>query len=354
MADDGADITIPSFLMYKQDADPIREELKQNHMVRIEMGWSLPSPDARVEYELWTTPKDMLSREFQRQFKVAAEALGSHAYFTPHMYIYDGEISGCRDEDGTNLCQSLCTNKGRYCATDPDNNINEGISGADVVKESLRRECIWKIYGSQDGIGIEWWDYTSQFIFRCEERKNYFTNEDCVKDAMSISNVDYEQVEKCMSESGGLEDDNSNTILQSLIADKDAAGVVILPIAYVNNVALRGYLEFPTIFKAICAGYMKGSEPDVCFKCAHCGIDEYTCVVKGECPSARSSVSVSLFAASLSVLVVLFGCIGLVQWQRSQRQMREQVLGIVAEYMPLDMKGESVGIALDETDNELT
>mmetsp|Transcript_14896 Transcript_14896/g.17101 ORF Transcript_14896/g.17101 Transcript_14896/m.17101 type:complete len:515 (-) Transcript_14896:94-1638(-) len=355
MADDGSgsDITIPSFLMFKQDADPIREELKQNHMVRMEMGWSLPNPDARVEYELWTTPTDMISRDFQSQFKAAAVALNSHAYFTPHMYVYDGKKAGCEVIDGVSLCQSLCTNNGKYCATDPDNDLSKGISGADVVKESLRRECIWKLYGVEDGIGAPWWDYVSQFMHRCD-RESYFTNEDCVKDAMSKANVDFREVEKCMSDSGGLEGEAVNTILQSLLAEKEASGVVILPATYVNNAALRGALEFATVFKAICSGYMKGSEPEVCLKCAHCGIDEYQCVIRGECPSAKGSVSIQVFAISLVVVVVLFGCVGLIQWQRSQRQMREQVRGIVAEYMPLDkVQAESAGIPLDPSDTEV-
>lgn len=41
MADDGsgADITIPSFLMFKQDADPIKETLKKNTIVRMSLSW---------------------------------------------------------------------------------------------------------------------------------------------------------------------------------------------------------------------------------------------------------------------------------------------------------------------------
>jgi len=52
MADDGSglDITIPSFLLFKQDADPIKDYLKQNKIVRAEISWILPAPDARVEY----------------------------------------------------------------------------------------------------------------------------------------------------------------------------------------------------------------------------------------------------------------------------------------------------------------
>jgi hypothetical protein len=120
MADDGSgmDISIPSFLMFKQDADLVKAELMANHPVRVEMSWSLPSPDDRVEYELWTTPTDIISRDFLREFKEASVALGKRAYFTPQMYIYDGIRSGCQGFDGENECYNLCTNNGRYCATE--------------------------------------------------------------------------------------------------------------------------------------------------------------------------------------------------------------------------------------------
>jgi PA domain len=357
MADDGSgsDITIPSFLVFKQDADIIKKEIMQDHAIRIEMAWSLPNPDARVEYELWTTPTDLVSREFQRQFKEAAVALGSHAYFTPHMYIYDGIKSGCRGIDGSNQCYNLCTNTGRYCATDPDNDLDKGISGADVVKESLRRQCIWKIYGETDGIGKEWWDYVAEFMYRCDN-EDYFASEDCVKDAMSHSGVENHKVVDCISDSGGLDGDGENTILEAQLNEKEASGVVILPATYVNNAAIRGALEFATIFKAICAGYSKGSAPNVCEKCANCGIDEYQCVVDGRCPDGSGSVSVPVFTTSLAAIVFCFGCIGLIQWQRTQRQMREQVRGIMAEYMPLDEnnKVESAGIPLDDEDADFT
>lgn len=143
MADDGSgsDISIPAFLMFKTDADKIKEELKLNKPVQIEMAWSLPRPDDRVEYDLWSVPADPVSRDFLASFQPVAEALGDRAYFTPHMYIKDGDRMGCRDIDGESVCYNLCTNKGRYCATDPDGDPNVGISGADVVRESLRRLC---------------------------------------------------------------------------------------------------------------------------------------------------------------------------------------------------------------------
>lgn len=49
MADDGSgsDISIPSFLMFKRDADKIKEEVMNNRPVQIEMSWKLPTPDGR-------------------------------------------------------------------------------------------------------------------------------------------------------------------------------------------------------------------------------------------------------------------------------------------------------------------
>jgi hypothetical protein len=360
MADDGsgADITIPSFLMFKQDADPIKNSLKENAMVRMEMAWALPRPDDRVEYELWTTPKDMVSRPLQRKFREIAVALGQNAKFTPHMYVYDGLNAGCKAPDGQNQCYNLCTNNGRYCSTDPDDDLDSGLSGADVVTESLRRACIWQEYGV-DGIGIPWWDYITEFLFRCDQEE-FFTNEVCIKDAMTHSEIDHAKIKGCMEDSGGLENDGPNTLLESELTAREAAGVVILPSFYVNSAPLRGALTIGEVFEAICAGYASGSEPDVCTKCAHCD-DLDNCVHQGHCPGAvgsMDSVSTPVFAGSLAAVVFCFTCIGLIQWQRSQRQMRAQVRGILAEYMPIDANKEvqTVGEAetVDADDGEFT
>jgi len=316
------------------------------------MSWALPRPDARVEYSMWTTPKEMVSRPIQREFRHIAKALGEHAQFTPHMYIYDGKFAGCQSPDGKNQCFTLCTNNGRYCATDPDDNLDEGISGADIVKESLRRICIWKEYG-QDGVGMPWWDYVNEFLLRCDG-PDYFMNEDCAKDCMERSGVEYSKIKICMDDSGGLEDDVENTILEEELLAREADGVVILPSFFVNNTPLRGALTTTEVFDAICAGYLAGSEPDTCKKCNTCD-DVEKCVTLGHCPGVSSvnAVSFPVFAGTLVGIILCFVILGIIQWQRSQRQMRTQVRGIMAEYMPIeeDKIVESVGIPADDDDD---
>lgn len=349
MADDGSggDISIPSFLMFKVDADLVKAELQANHMVQIEMQWALPKPDDRVEYDLWTTPSDPVSKDFQKKFAPVAQALGDRAYFTPHMYIYDGIKSNCQGFDGENMCFNLCTNNGRYCATDPDNDLDHGISGQDVVKESLRRICIWKHYGEQDGIGKEWWDYIATFMERCDN-PDFFANDDCAKDAIKHAKINAEQIDRCMKDSGGLDKDTPNTFLDLEMQAQVSRGVVILPTAFVNTVALRGGLSVDTVFTAICNGYAEGTEPKICNQCTGCP-DFDGCISSGKCRGGKGGggVSVHMFMSSILAITVAFGAAAFIHYRRTREEMREQVRGILAEYMPLEGDDGHVGSPMD-------
>ena len=289
MADDGSgdDVSIPSFLMFKQDADLVKAEVMANNVVTMEMQWSVPFLDDRVEFELWTTPVDENSKEFQKEFEEAVVALGDRAYFTPQMYIYDGIRSGCRGADGENSCYNLCTNYGRYCATDADNDLDTGISGADVVEESLRRMCIWNLYGMNDGIGVHWWDYVNEFMLRCDTEE-YFSDNQCINDAMEHSNVDTGKIDQCMADSGGLEEDVENILLEAQLLAKDTSSVVILPTMLVNGVSINGSLDLPTVFKAICAGYASGANPSVCTMCDDCP-NQKSCIANGYCGTSQTT-----------------------------------------------------------------
>lgn len=351
MSDDGSgsDITIPSFLMFKQDADSIKDEVKNNNVVQVEMAWATPAPDDRVEYDLWTVPTDFLSVEFLQSFKKASVALGEHAYFTPHQYVYDGILANCQGANGENMCRTLCTNSGRYCATDPDNNLDEGISGADVVTEALRRICIWKHFGADDGIGETWWNYVEQFLERCNT-PDYFMNKDCINDVYAHAGIEGKVVEQCMKDSGGLEGDVPNSFLDAEIKAKGEIGVVVVPSLYINNSVMRGKLKSSNVFKAVCSGFLQGTEPDICKTCTACSDNDVVdCTSTGYCiaseinPSNKKSsggVSTGQFVFSMFAITAAFGSVGYWQYKKSQRQMRDQVRGILAEYMPLDEDGK--------------
>jgi len=350
MADDGSgsDISIPSFLMFKHDADNVKDQLIEDQPVQLEMSWSLPNPDDRVEYDLWSTPSDEVSKKFLKDFKSVSKALGDRAYFTPHQYIYDGIKTHCQGNDGENFCYNLCTNNGRYCATDPDNDLDQGISGADVVKESLRRLCIWKHYGEEDGVGQPWWEYIAQFMDRCNSPA-YFMNDECVKDCFKHAKVDWNDIESCMSESGGLTKDAINLLLEGEIVEQTQRGVVVLPTAFVNTAAMRGQLSAESVFGAICSGYAEGTTPAICDKCSGCP-DTVQCVDNGgKCTSgphgSSSSGQVSTHTFGFSMVFMMAALMGVGYWHhnRTRDDMRDQVRGILAEYMPLEDQADDAG-----------
>lgn len=52
------------------------------------MTWSLPTPDDRVEWSLWTSSNDSSSQALKSEFKETMTALGQHQYFTPYYQVH--------------------------------------------------------------------------------------------------------------------------------------------------------------------------------------------------------------------------------------------------------------------------
>jgi len=339
MADDGNGgvVTIPSFLMLKQDADIIKNTLKSNQNVQVKMSWNMPAPDDRVEWDLWSTPSETVSQHFQASFLDKVIALGAHAFFTPHYYVYDGISNGCHGDGSP--CGNLCINKGRYCSTDPDNDMEKGISGADVVKESLRELCVWKHYGG-DGIGKSWWMYKKCFIEQCSSSPATFSSPVCIDTCFTEAGILTSTIESCINDSGGFDADVSNTLLDAEISAKTSLGVLVIPSAFVNEVTIRGALNEATVFSSICVGFKDGTQPDICKQCNGCP-DLDTCIAQGVCGGGSSSessggIGVATLVAALCFTVGIMGTAAYIHHKRSQREMRDQVRGILAEYMPLD------------------
>jgi PA domain len=348
MADDGSggDISIPSFLLFKRDADKFKAVLMQNRPVQVDMSWAMPQPDGHVEYDLWTTPFDIVSRSFLSSWKTVAVALGDRAYFTPHMFIYDGVRAGCLGTSGGSNCFNLCTNAGRYCGTDPDDDLGQGVSGADVVRESLRRLCIWNTFGAPNGIGTQWWDYVNEHNEKCTTTSNLFADDKCIGEVYKKVGIDASRIDRCMADSGSTSQDVTNNKLENEIAAQTRRGVIILPSAFVNTAPIRGALNVNNIFTAICSGFAAGTAPDVCTKCSSCsdvvGCIDHKMVCQSSSSmsysSSRSNSSSMSFGAFFMWMLVLIGALAgaaTLYYKRSQDEMRSHVRDILAEYMPL-------------------
>lgn len=181
---------------------------------------------------------------------------------------------------------------------------------------------------------------------RCDT-PDYFANEDCVKDAYKHANIDMDVIDRCIKDSGGLEKNQANTFLDLEIRAKDQLGVVIIPTAFVNNIALHGGLSVDTVFTAICSGYLEGTEPKVCKKCKGCS-DFDACIATDKCKTkGGGGVSARMFTSSILLVFLAFGGAAFWHYRRTREEMRNRVRDILAEYMPLEGDDGEVGSPID-------
>jgi len=170
---------------------------------------------------------------------------------------------------------------------------------------------------------------------RCDT-PDFFSNEDCHKDVYKHVKIDERVINQCMKDSGGTEGDKSNAFLDAELEAQTKRGVVVLPTAFVNTAAIRGKLSTNNVFTAICAGYLSGTKPDVCDQCEDCP-DKLTCATEGVCTATKhGGVSFKVFFLSMLSVAAMVGLGGFYYYRKSQDEMRAQVRGILAEYMPLE------------------
>ena len=143
----------------------------------------------------------------------------------------------------------------------------------------------------------------------------------------------------------------------------DRENIVYVPECIVNGVVHYGSVDPPNILASICQGFPIQDRPPVCDCASDPRYDD--CVANnGAAPASSSSSSskepvvehdgmpwygVLMLVVSIVVVMLLAG---LAYWKRTQRQMRDQVRGILAEYMPMEDLGEALNPMQTEPDAE--
>jgi hypothetical protein len=183
-------ITIPSALIEQSLGDKIKKAYLGGEIANCKLDWreSVPHPDDRVEYELWTNsndecgPKCDSQIEFVKDFKGAAQLLeqGGYTLFTPHYITWY-----CPEKFmSSKQCKSQCINNGRYCAPDPEEDFEKGYDGKDVVTENLRQLCVYKVGNESSGKAWLWWDYVTDFHVRCPMSEKKY-NQECAEQVIT-------------------------------------------------------------------------------------------------------------------------------------------------------------------------
>ncbi|XP_074278263.1 vacuolar-sorting receptor 1-like [Silene latifolia] len=173
-------ITIPSTFITMSLGDKLKRSISEGEIVHIKLDWreTVPHPDDRVEYELWTNsnnecgPKCSAQIEFGKSFKGAAQILEKNGYtrFTPHYITWF-----CPEAfTSSKQCKSQCINHERYCAPDPEHDFDVGYEGKDVVLQNLRQACFFKV-ANESVKPWTWWDYVSDFAIRCPMKEKKYT-----------------------------------------------------------------------------------------------------------------------------------------------------------------------------------
>lgn len=314
MADDGTgrNIGIPSVLISRSEGLRLENSIQLNTKIMVEMSWSMPHPDNHVEWELWTSSDDRNAASFVSEFIQPALALGQSVSFKPNYGIIDGSWYGC--DTPSSPCQTQCTNGGRYCAEDPEHDLEHGSDGRDIVRENLRQMCIWQ-YANATGIPQLWWHYIQAFAVKCRAMGTMSLQ--CSNSV--IAEVDSQQqyalttaVANCVASSGGSGDnDGVNKLFEASINYQSIVGVAILPSVRINEKNYHGSLACPTpielstcpVLGAICAGFQVGSAPTACKTdycwdpkgvdaCGVCGGDGSSCAGCDDKPNSGLKVDV--------------------------------------------------------------
>ncbi|RZC46761.1 hypothetical protein C5167_039716 [Papaver somniferum] len=116
-------IKIPPALIDRSFSETLKKALLKGEDIMIKLDWteSMPHPDERVEYELWTNSNEQ--------------------------------------------------------------DFGQGYEGKDVVVENLRQLCVHRVANESNRSWV-WWDYVTDFHIRCSMKEKRYSKE-CAEDVMS-------------------------------------------------------------------------------------------------------------------------------------------------------------------------
>lgn len=157
--------------------------------------------------------------------------------FEPHLVTFTSKSQ--------EFISKNCVSGGTYCAFDPSH--APGASGRDVVFESLRQKCIYKMSLP------DYFTYIKVFYEKCF---NSFT-EQCSRAAVERTWVDWTQIQRCVDKSfhgsNKVSFLNDNDILADEKDKMKKLGTSNFPNIFINNILYKGSLSKFDILLSICS-----------------------------------------------------------------------------------------------------
>ncbi|GMH34205.1 hypothetical protein BSKO_02039 [Bryopsis sp. KO-2023] len=272
-------ITIPAGFVSSSVGDILKGLLKSHESLFVAMDWvdALPKMQ-QVRWEFWTNNNDNcgnnceLQREFIKDFLPFSRILeeGNYTRFSPHYLQWR-----CPDELAeSEECESQCIHKGRYCSPDPEDDLDKGYDGKDVMMENLRQMCLYHV-AIHSRKPWMWWEYAAKFWDECGVTKKQYGLACSEKVFMEINGpalMDGNGLDlwrECIDEQNMDQDINIPMLDEEMEAqngDDRLGSVSIVPTIRINGKQYRGILKASSVMRAICSGFPLGEEPDVCIK----------------------------------------------------------------------------------------
>lgn len=209
--------------------DPLQPPL------RATMAWDLPLPSGSVLIQPWTEPNDAPGADFLQALApyFGEDWLARFAALEPRFFVWDGAALNCTlpipGGGGKLQCGSQCVNWGRYCAPDPDQDLERGLSGAQVLDEVVRSACVFQAANDSahrsdpasparaaGRASAQWISYSTGFTLQCTERRDLSAA--CSRSVQAAVGVSQEEVQACVS--GSNRTDGSNAVLDLQLRER--------------------------------------------------------------------------------------------------------------------------------------
>lgn len=385
MADDrSGTVNIPSVIVYKSIGDQLKADtLADENGAFVRLTFTVPKRDKAI-VDLWLTPGEPTVGPFLHNFAPVAGQLHADIAFSPRFWIQ--RKRDFPDQDYEKFCLNQL-----YCHVGLQRSIGGDIPGVDVVTESLRQLCIFKLLNSSVGFNPQnWFQYANNFHYGCGADLNTYSQKTCVDNLITrIGNsaVSVLAVESCMA-------NEAAALLQDQIDDREQCGVWNSPSVKVNGHTYAGDLNCSIPlngkhtdvslckpFEAICSSYANPSQAvkDACISSPSCGMMYMMdcsggCVVRGggavkeldDCgacmlrtdpgwnKACTDGGGISGWGAFLLVVLGVVGAgVGGYWWhRRQQRKLRTDIDSLLKQYLPLNNDNSHLAQPLNPVGDE--
>jgi hypothetical protein len=283
---------VPCALLQQAAGVALKGQLAYSVPTVATMSWAdiVPRAASVVDWQLWSNSNDECGVRCDRQKQLlsdlapAMEALVSSRQMTfqPH-YI----TQQCREYAYLDFCQKQCLNAGRYCAQDPDGNLDAGFSGRDVVLANLHSLCAFQAFDAARTPWL-WWRYVTRVGRDCSMRGGTYSTA-CADGIASDLGAPSNALTACV---GSPDADAPNALLDveqaGMRSDGRRGDISLFPTLIANGVQFRGDLSNATVMAFLCAGYPAGAAPALCTArgvvtapCAAGGYGAAACAARG-------------------------------------------------------------------------